>query len=70
MGSPWGLGFKYIGSKWKTRENVGLLLNEVGGLVTEDTEKAELLNALLALVFSANTAPQEFQALEVRVEAW
>lgn len=27
------------------RENVGLLLNEVGTLVTEDTEKAGILNA-------------------------
>jgi len=32
--------FKYISSKWKTRDNVGLLLNEVGALVTEDAEKA------------------------------
>ncbi|GAB0207485.1 mitochondrial enolase superfamily member 1 [Grus japonensis] len=31
--------FKYINSKRKTRENVGPLLNEVGALVTEDTEK-------------------------------
>jgi len=41
---------KYISSKWKTRENTGLLLNEVGTLVMEDTEKAELLNALFASV--------------------
>jgi len=37
--------FKYIGSKWKTRDNVEPLLNEVGVPVTEDAEKAELLNA-------------------------
>ena len=30
--------FKYISSKWKPRENVGLLLNEEGVLVTEDAE--------------------------------
>jgi len=43
--------FKYISSKRKTRDNVGRLLNEVGALVTEDMEKAELLNALFASVF-------------------
>ncbi|GAB0182556.1 mitochondrial enolase superfamily member 1 [Grus japonensis] len=57
--------FKYISSKKKTRENVGLLLNEVGALVTEDTEKAELLNAFFASVFTAKAGPQESQTLEV-----
>jgi len=52
-------GFKYISSKRKTRENVGLLLNKMGGLVTEDTEKMKLLNFLFGLVFTAKTAPQE-----------
>ncbi|GAB0209103.1 mitochondrial enolase superfamily member 1 [Grus japonensis] len=33
--------YKYIGDKRKTRENVGLLLNEMGNLVTQDMEKAE-----------------------------
>jgi len=36
---------KYISSKQKTRENVGLLLNEMIVLVTEDTEQAKLLHA-------------------------
>ncbi|GAB0178132.1 mitochondrial enolase superfamily member 1 [Grus japonensis] len=48
--------FKYISSKRKTRENVGLLLNKVGALVTEDTEKAELLNAAFASVFIAKAS--------------
>jgi len=61
--------FKYISSKQKTRENVGLLLNKVGVLVIEATEKAELLNAFFASVFSTKAGPQESQALEVREEA-
>ena len=51
--------FKYISSNQKTRENVGPLLNKMGALVTEDTEKAKLLNAFLASVFTTKTVPQE-----------
>jgi len=49
---------------------VGPVLNKVRTLVTEDTEKAELLNAFFASVFSAKAGPQESQALEVREKAW
>ena len=51
--------FKYISSKRMTSDNVGPRLNEVGVLVMEDTEKAELLNAIFASVFSAKAGPQE-----------
>jgi len=61
--------FKYISSKQKTRENVGLLQNEVGALVMDDTEKVDLLNAFFASVFTAKAGPQESQSLEVRDEA-
>jgi len=61
--------FKYISSKQKTRNNVGLLQNKVGALVMEDAEKAELLSAFFASVFSANTGPQKSQALEVKEPA-
>jgi len=50
--------FKYISHKWKTRENMGPLLNEVGALVMEDTEKAELLNPCFVSVFTAKAGPQ------------
>jgi len=61
--------FKYISSKWKTMDNVGPLLNEVGVLVMEDTEKTELLNTFFASVFRAKAGPHESQAPEVREEA-
>ena len=62
--------FKYVSSKRKTGENVGLLLNEVGALVTEITEKVELLDATFASVFTAKACPQASQSLEVREKAW
>jgi len=65
-----GCFFNYISSKRKARDYVGLLLNEAGVVVTEDAEKAELLNDFLASVFIAKAGPQESQASEVREEAY
>jgi len=48
---------------------VGPLMNEVGVLVTENAEKAELPNAFFASVFSAKASTQESQAPEVKEEA-
>jgi len=48
---------------------MGPLLNEVGALMTENTEKAELLNVFFASVFTAKGGPQKSQALEVREQA-
>lgn len=60
--------YKYISSKRKIRENVGLLLNPMGVLVMEDAEKAELLNVFFASVFTAEDDSQESQTSEVREE--
>lgn len=48
--------FKYINSQRKTKDNVGLLLNEVGTAVTEDAAKAELLNDKFVLVFTGKSS--------------
>ncbi|GAB0185935.1 mitochondrial enolase superfamily member 1 [Grus japonensis] len=62
--------YKYIGDKRKTRENVGPLLNEMGDLVTLNMEKAELLNAFFASVFTSKTELQESQVPENRGKGW
>ena len=49
---------------------MGPLLNEAGVLVMEEAEKAELLNAFFASVFSAKAGHQESQTPEVREEAY
>ena len=41
--------YKYIRSKRKTRENMGLLLNGTRNLVQKDMEEAEVVNAFLSL---------------------
>lgn len=59
--------FKYVSSKGKVRENVGPLINDVGTLVTWDTEKAELQNAFFASVFTDKTAPWIPQILVIEI---
>lgn len=45
---------------------MGPLLNQMGVLVTEDTEKVESRNAFFLQVFTAEVNPQESQTLDVR----
>ncbi|GAB0205871.1 hypothetical protein GRJ2_003052700 [Grus japonensis] len=42
--------YRYVSDKRRTRENVGPLQNETGDLVTQDMEKAEVLNDFFASV--------------------
>ncbi|CAM5158164.1 unnamed protein product [Eretmochelys imbricata] len=49
--------FRYV-SKKKVKESVGPLLNEGGNLVTEDVEKANVLNAFFASVFTNKVSSQ------------
>ncbi|CAM5084542.1 unnamed protein product [Natator depressus] len=50
--------FRYVSNKKKVKESVGPLLNEGGNLVTEDVEKANVLNAFFASVFTNKGSPQ------------
>ncbi|CAM4650280.1 unnamed protein product [Caretta caretta] len=50
--------FRYVGNKKKVKECVGSLLNEGGNLVTEDVEKANVLNAFFASVFTDKVSSQ------------
>ncbi|GAB0203011.1 mitochondrial enolase superfamily member 1 [Grus japonensis] len=44
--------YRYFSDKRRTRKNVGPLRNEAGDLVTQDMEKAEVLNDFFASVFT------------------
>ena len=59
--------FKYTADKTNTRDNAGPLMNEVVALVTEDAEKAELLNAFF--VYTAGGSPEEPHTPEAPEEA-
>ncbi|GAB0179566.1 mitochondrial enolase superfamily member 1 [Grus japonensis] len=61
--------YKYIGDKRKTRENVGPLLNRTGDLVTQDVEKAVVLNAFFASAFASKIGLQESQVPETKGSA-
>lgn len=57
---------KNISDKRESRQNVGVLLNESETLVTQDMEKAEVLNAFLTSVFISKIDLQESQTPEIR----
>ncbi|CAM5107999.1 unnamed protein product [Eretmochelys imbricata] len=50
--------FRYVSNKKKVKESVGPLLNEGGNLVTENVEKANVLNAFFASVFTNKVSSQ------------
>ncbi|KFW71682.1 hypothetical protein AS28_14104, partial [Pygoscelis adeliae] len=62
--------YRYIRDKRKTRENVGPLQNKTGDLVTQDTEKAEVLNDFFASVFIGKCSSLTAQATEGKGRDW
>ncbi|GAB0203837.1 hypothetical protein GRJ2_002849300 [Grus japonensis] len=58
--------YRYVSDKRRTRENVGPLRNEMGDLVTQDMEKAEVLNDFFASVFTGKCLSHTAQVTEGR----
>ncbi|GAB0184863.1 mitochondrial enolase superfamily member 1 [Grus japonensis] len=58
--------YRYVSDKRRTRENVGPLQNETGNLVTQDMEKAEVLNDFFASVFTGKCWSHSDQVAEGR----
>ncbi|GAB0188526.1 mitochondrial enolase superfamily member 1 [Grus japonensis] len=49
--------FRYVNNKQKQKDNIGPLLNRRGELVTNNADKAEVLNAFFTSVFTSTTGP-------------
>ncbi|KAK4814166.1 hypothetical protein QYF61_009984 [Mycteria americana] len=62
--------YRYVGNKRKTRENVGPLWKEAGDLVTQDMEKAEVLNDFFASVFTGKCSSHTAQVSEGKGRDW
>ncbi|GAB0175696.1 mitochondrial enolase superfamily member 1 [Grus japonensis] len=58
--------YRYVSDKRRTRENVGPLRNEMSELVTQDMEKAEVLNDFFASVFTGKCLSHTAQVTEGR----
>ncbi|GAB0206149.1 mitochondrial enolase superfamily member 1 [Grus japonensis] len=58
--------YRYVSDKKRMRENVGPLQNETGDLVTQDMEKAEVLNGFFASVFTGKCSSHTAQVTEGR----
>ncbi|GAB0204604.1 mitochondrial enolase superfamily member 1 [Grus japonensis] len=62
--------YRYFGDKRRVTENVGPLRNETGDLVTQDMEKAEILNDFFASVFTAKCSSHTTQVAEGKGRDW
>ncbi|GAB0181800.1 mitochondrial enolase superfamily member 1 [Grus japonensis] len=58
--------YRYVSDKRRMRENVGPLRNETGDLVTQDMEKAEVLNDFFASAFTGKCLSHTAQVTEGR----
>ncbi|GAB0182068.1 mitochondrial enolase superfamily member 1 [Grus japonensis] len=62
--------YRYVSDKRRMRENVGPLRNETGDLVTQDMEKAEVLNDFFASVFTGKCLSHTAQVTEGKGRDW
>ncbi|KFQ75960.1 hypothetical protein N337_07842, partial [Phoenicopterus ruber ruber] len=62
--------YRYVTDKRKTRENVGPFWKETGDLVTQDMEKAEVLNYFFASVFTGKCSSNTTQVTEGKGRDW
>ncbi|GAB0185492.1 hypothetical protein GRJ2_001014500 [Grus japonensis] len=62
--------YRYVSEKRRTRENVGPLRNETGDLVTQDMEKAEVLNDFFASVFTGKCLSHTAWVTEGKGRDW
>ncbi|GAB0207774.1 hypothetical protein GRJ2_003243100 [Grus japonensis] len=62
--------FKYVNSKRRIRDNIGLLLDEVGHLTNRDIDEAEMFNAFFTSVFNTNDGPRDLQSPVLEDRDW
>ncbi|GAB0182061.1 mitochondrial enolase superfamily member 1 [Grus japonensis] len=62
--------YRCVSEKRRTRENVGPLQNETGDLVTQDMEKAEVLNNFFASAFTGKCLSHTAQVTEGKGRDW
>ncbi|GAB0179274.1 mitochondrial enolase superfamily member 1 [Grus japonensis] len=60
--------FRYVNNKQKEKENTGPRLNRRGELVTNNAEKAEVLNTFFTSVFTSTVGPQAL-GTKIQVDA-
>jgi len=62
--------YRYVRNRRQTRENVGPLQKEAGEMVTQDVEKAEVLNDFFASVFNSKCSGHTAQVAEGKGGDW
>ncbi|KFW00854.1 hypothetical protein N327_12339, partial [Fulmarus glacialis] len=62
--------YRYLGDKRKMRENVVPLRKETGDLVTQDMEKAEVVNDFFASLFTGKCSSLTAQVTEGKGRDW